>query len=283
MKQAHRRFYAYQVALLAMGLVTAPPSVFATTHDHHKGSKAHAGHGGHGTHNTGHAKHGGHTGHPTAKTKSGEKLSAVSAAYDKVMQRMHNDMAIAYTNTLEIDFVRGMIPHHQGAIDQAKILRDHSQNLRIRRLAAGIIASQTREIRFMEQWLNDNKADQVPAASKGLSDVSKSLDEAMHKMHRKMALPYANDVDLDFVRGMIPHHQGAIDQSEIFLANSKNLRLRRLAGGIVRAQTREIVFMRKWLKEYEKGVETGEMPDWLASTPETLDQARERPSLKKTE
>jgi uncharacterized protein (DUF305 family) len=96
---------------------------------------------------------------------------------------------------------------------------------------------------------------------------------AMHKMHKNMALPYTNDVDVDFVRGMIPHHQGAIEQAEILLKYSKNPRLRRLAGGIIAAQKREIRFMEKWLKENAAGVDTGEMPTWLKTNPNTVEDA----------
>ncbi|MDX2287553.1 MAG: DUF305 domain-containing protein [Hyphomicrobiaceae bacterium] len=110
----------------------------------------------------------------------------------------------------------------------------------------------------------------------GLSEASKAYDAAMQKMHQGMAIPYTNDVDADFVRGMIPHHLGAIEQAEILLKYSKNPRLRRLAGGIIASQRREIRFMENWLKEYEKGAETGEMPEWLKNAPDTLEAARER-------
>lgn len=101
-----------------------------------------------------------------------------------------------------------------------------------------------------------------------LSEASKAYDAAMQRMHKQMSVPYTNDVDVDFVRGMIPHHQGAIDQAEILLKYSKNPRLRRLAGGIIAAQRREIRFMQAWLKEHAAGSESEEnMPDWLKNTP----------------
>lgn len=109
------------------------------------------------------------------------------------------------------------------------------------------------------------------AAAEGgdaLSAASKEYEAAMQKMHKDMSLPYTNDVDVDFVRGMIPHHQGAIEQAQILLKHSKNPRLRRLAGGIIAAQKREIRFMKYWLEEHQKGVESGNMPNWLKSTPD---------------
>lgn len=106
---------------------------------------------------------------------------------------------------------------------------------------------------------------QAPAE---LSEASKAYDAVMQKMHKQMLITYTNDVDVDFVRGMIPHHQGAIEQAQVLLKYSKNPRLRRLAGGIIAAQRREIRFMQNWLKEHQKGVESGNMPNWLRSQPD---------------
>ena len=90
-------------------------------------------------------------------------------------------------------------------------------------------------------------------------------------MHKDMTVPYSGDVDLDFVRGMMPHHQGAIDQANVLLKYSKNLRLRRLAGGIIAAQRREIRFMKHWLEEHDNGIESNEMPDWMKNAPVSSD------------
>jgi uncharacterized protein (DUF305 family) len=114
---------------------------------------------------------------------------------------------------------------------------------------------------------SDHSAHAAPstAAAKPLTDASKEYEAAMMRMHKDMTIPYSNDVDVDFVRGMIPHHQGAIDQAKILLKYSKNPRLRRLAGGIIAAQKREIAFMQKWIDAREKGSEM-EMPEWLKNT-----------------
>ena len=93
-----------------------------------------------------------------------------------------------------------------------------------------------------------------------LSAASKEFDEAMQKMHKDMMIPYTGDVDVDFVRGMMPHHQGAIDHANVFLKYTKDLRLRRLALGIIAAQRKEIRFMQRWLKEHQQGLAPGEAP-----------------------
>lgn len=119
----------------------------------------------------------------------------------------------------------------------------------------------------------------LPKAGAPTTDASKAYEAAAQTMHKDMSSEYTNDVDVDFVRGMIPHHQGAIDQAEILLKYSKNLRLRRLAGGIIASQRREIRFMEKWLKDREQGIESKDMPAWLSKNPSTVEDAKKTGDL----
>jgi uncharacterized protein (DUF305 family) len=86
------------------------------------------------------------TGSDTAATK------AFKAANDK----MHGGMNIPYSGNADVDFVKGMIPHHQGAVDMAKIVLEHGKDPALKKLAADIIAAQDKEIAFMKSWLAKN-------------------------------------------------------------------------------------------------------------------------------
>ncbi len=79
--------------------------------------------------------------------------TASTRAYRAASDRMHKDMDIAYTGDADRDFVAGMIPHHQGAIDVARIVLAHGKDPEIRKLAAEIIAAQEKEIAWMKAWL----------------------------------------------------------------------------------------------------------------------------------
>ena len=75
------------------------------------------------------------------------------AAFMAANKQMHQAMAIDYTGNADVDFVQGMIPHHQGAIDMARVELQYGTDPAIRKMAEGIIAAQEAEIAEMEAWL----------------------------------------------------------------------------------------------------------------------------------
>ena len=98
-----------------------------------------------------HSGHGGHAGHSAAKPAASE--NAATKAFRAANDKMHKEMDIAFTGNADADFARGMIPHHQGAVDMAKIVLQYGSDPEIRKLAEEVVRTQEAEIKFMREWL----------------------------------------------------------------------------------------------------------------------------------
>ena len=82
--------------------------------------------------------------------------AAPTDIYAPAMDKMHKDMMVEPTGDADADFVRGMIPHHQGAVDMAKIVLEKGKDAEIKKFAQDIIDAQEKEIAFMQDWLKKN-------------------------------------------------------------------------------------------------------------------------------
>ena len=169
-------------------------------------------------------------------------------AYMDSMHAMHHAMTQGTeAKNADLGFVQGMIPHHQGAIDMAKIEQQYGKDAQMRALAQRIIDAQTKEIAYMQQWLTANQANQPTAANAAaIAQAYQASNQTNHDAMMRGIM--AADPDVAFAQGMIPHHQGAIDMANVELQYGTNRDIRQLARQIKDAQAPEIQQMQHWLK-----------------------------------
>jgi uncharacterized protein (DUF305 family) len=189
-----------------------------------------------------HQGHGAHSGHGTAAPST----SPATKAFNDANAKMHKDMAIPFSGNADHDFVRGMIPHHQGAIEMSKIVLQYGKTAEAKSLATAIIKAQDAEIAEMKSWLSKNP---IPSASPDAAVIKAAYAAANDKMHKDMAIKFTNNADLDFLAGMIPHHEAAVVMAEILKKYGKDASLLKLADNIIQSQNAEISSMRKLLSD----------------------------------
>lgn len=95
---------------------------------------------------------------PAAPRKYGEAFQRYAMEMNAGMAKMMADMhAPGYTGDPDIDFLAMMIPHHEGAVDMARLVLQHGDDPVTRKLAEDIMASQRVEIEGMQRRLADLK------------------------------------------------------------------------------------------------------------------------------
>jgi uncharacterized protein (DUF305 family) len=79
--------------------------------------------------------------------------SPVIDEFRQANEKMHKDMGGALSGDADRDFAQSMIPHHQGAIDMARIALKHGKDPEIRKLAEAVVSAQESEIAQLKEWL----------------------------------------------------------------------------------------------------------------------------------
>jgi uncharacterized protein (DUF305 family) len=138
----------------------------------------------------------------------------------------------------DIMFLQMMIPHHQQAVDISNLALSKSQDPELLALAQTIAASQAAEIITMENWLNDAGASKdMGHAGHNMGGMLDSADLA------KLETLTGSDFDKVWLAGMIEHHEGAIQMTNM-IRDAKNPAIKAFGLEIIAVQASEIEQMK---------------------------------------
>jgi uncharacterized protein (DUF305 family) len=160
-----------------------------------------------------------------------------------------SDGAEGTFNDTDVAFARDMIPHHQQAIQMARLAEGQAEDARVLDLADRIEAAQQPEIEMLSGWLEDWDAetghmdDGMGGMDGGMSGMMSEQD-----MHSLMNATGA-EFDRLFLEQMIAHHEGAVEMAETEIADGQNADAIALAESIRDSQTAEIAEMEQLLTE----------------------------------
>ena len=176
-----------------------------------------------------------------------KKTHAKQNIYLAMMDTMMLNMDTVKMNQYaDLDFMRMMIPHHQGAVEMSLYEIQHGRNFEMKQLAKSIIAEQTNEIQQMSLWVNHN----IPNAAAGTDSYQKPLMQTMLVMMEQMpAAALLSDTDKSFAAVMIPHHQAGVDMAKVILQFGQDKVVSRMAENIISSQQVEIEQMKSFLKK----------------------------------
>mmetsp|Transcript_8808 Transcript_8808/g.20942 ORF Transcript_8808/g.20942 Transcript_8808/m.20942 type:complete len:692 (-) Transcript_8808:94-2169(-) len=199
----------------------------------------------------------------------GPKVCLFRDSMEAVAREMHQKMALQLTCDPDVDFVRGMIPHHEGAVAMCAALDDAQDWMEVGlvHFCYHVALEQTWEVRGMQEWLNSRNLSAGEGCKEELAcgrldcASSQAFVAANRRMMQVMAINYTCRPEVDFVQAMLPHHKGAVEMCAVLLeSSSQDEYLRDLCANITRLQTAEMSWMKDWLsfKGFTAAAQCGE-------------------------
>lgn len=189
-----------------------------------------------------------HSGHDGHMTGSGDDLSRYLTEQDSIMMAMMEDMVIREkSGNASLDFLKGMIPHHESALKMAEsYLNYEGESEELKTLAQDIITAQKDELKEMNELVKtyekDDKKDQKKEDAY-LEQYSKMF--AGGSMSHHIDASHVDNLDQAFAEGMILHHQMAVDMAKDILEYTDYDEIRTMAQNIIDVQEKEISQMEK--------------------------------------
>lgn len=154
--------------------------------------------------------------------------------------------AAAGNNQADVDFVTGMVPHHQQAIEMAMLVESRSDNAEVKDLATRIQQAQAPEIDTMDTLLDEWGAG-------GAMDMggSEGGPSGMMDAVGLDALKAAKGKEFDrmFLEAMTEHHTGAVKAAKQELSDGQSSEAKALAQQIIAAQEAELAEMKSLLSK----------------------------------
>jgi uncharacterized protein (DUF305 family) len=128
-----------------------------------------------------------------------------------------SDLAALSYSLGDIQFLRGMIPHHSQAKEMSALAQDRTNNTIVLAVAARITLSQDDEISMMQGWLVDQGLDAPSEDVHHQPGFERMKGMLSDEQMEELAASSGPEFDRLYLEYMIDHHQGALDMVEMLL------------------------------------------------------------------
>lgn len=168
------------------------------------------------------------------------KVASYLYRFNEIVQEMACKMLSACpTNSITLDFITCMIPHHEAAIYMCENLLKYTCYNPLQKIATNIIQMQTEGIKEMQNVANTTSY--LESLSSNICTYQNMYLGITRNMLYQMRCAFVcSDVNLTFVNQMIPHHEGAIRMCENLLKYEIDPRLKDIAQDIIKEQSNGI-------------------------------------------
>ncbi|GAA1415247.1 DUF305 domain-containing protein [Streptomyces thermospinosisporus] len=166
---------------------------------------------------------------------SGNSASATSS------QTAGDNPAPGAFNDADVTFAQMMIPHHEQALEMAKLADGRASDVESKTLAADIEKAQDPEIQTMKSWLKAwGKPESAEEGMPGMDHESGMSGMMSDEDMQKLETAKSTEFDRMFAEMMTEHHKGAITMAEDEQKNGRNATAKKLAADVVKTQSAEV-------------------------------------------
>lgn len=160
--------------------------------------------------------------------------SPIATQMEQSSENGHSTMT-SITN--ENEFIAQMIPHHNEAIEASVLIATQTADLDLKVFAKSVAVVQSKEVEQMEKWQAEWFKNATGSAQ-------------YHPMMGDLHNISPEKLDSEYVKGMIAHHQGAVDMANQVLTLNPREEIQTLAESIVSTQQAEIELLKGWLEAH---------------------------------
>ncbi|MEU3072707.1 DUF305 domain-containing protein [Streptomyces laurentii] len=146
-------------------------------------------------------------------------------------------------NDADVMFAQMMIPHHEQALEMAKLADGRAADAEVKKLVEDIKKAQDPEIQKMKSWLKTwNKPEAMAGGGHSMAGMMSEQDM------KDLAATKGKAFDRKFAELMIAHHEGAVDMAKTEQTGGSDAEAKKVADDVVRTQAAEIAQLKKILE-----------------------------------